>query len=91
MTLWLCVGEYRGPRTAKAFVRYAIAKAWAKSEETVFRTYVTDTLQTISKNTARYVSGDYIRARYYDIIHPTPEETRTADEIIAHIKEGLRG
>lgn len=54
-----------------------------------YRAYVTDSLKAIAENTARYAGGGYIKARYVDIIHPKPQETRTADEIIGHMKGKL--
>lgn len=49
--------------------------------DTVYRTYTADALRTISENTARYGGGSYVTARYYDLIHPKPVDTRSGDEI----------
>lgn len=32
-----------------------------------------------------------MKMSYYEMIHPKPVEKRTADEIINHMKEKLRG
>ncbi|MBO1680180.1 hypothetical protein [Bittarella massiliensis (ex Durand et al. 2017)] len=47
--------------------------------------YVTDSLRTISENTARFSGGTYARQRYYDVVNPPKEDTRTGDEIAADI------
>ena len=61
-----------------------------------YRVYLTDALQLLGENVAvtahRYgAEGRYITARYHDILHPKPEETRTAEEIIAHVTSKLKG
>lgn len=43
----------------------------------------------LTENTAKLAGGPYLTVRYTDIIHPKPEETRTADEIIDHVLKGL--
>lgn len=53
--------------------------------------YVTDALRLIAENTAKYAGGSYLKVRYHDVLHPKPEETRTAEEIIAHVVSGLKG
>lgn len=52
--------------------------------------YVSDALHVIAENTAKYVNGSYLNTRFVDIIRPRKEETRTADEIIEHMKKKLR-
>lgn len=49
-----------------------------------YRVYVCDSL---------YLRGEnkYITMRYSDIIQPGVEDDRTGDEIIAHMKERLKG
>lgn len=59
--------------------------------------YVTDTLQAIAENTAvpaaSFTKGEYGKAiarRWADKDKPAPpQDTRTAEEIIEHIKKGL--
>lgn len=53
--------------------------------------YVTDALKLIAENTAKMGGGSYVKARYYDVLHPKPPETRTADEVIAQIANKLKG
>ena len=37
------------------------------------------------------VSGKYTTKRYYELLHPAPEDNRSADEIITGIKNKLKG
>lgn len=59
----------------------------ADMDEILFRVYLTDT--ALSFITAMQQGGER-PARYYDMIHPAPEETRTADEIIDNVRKKLR-
>lgn len=52
---------------------------------------MTDALRTITENTAKLGGGSYIKLRWYDVIHPKPVETRTAEEIIAQVTSRLKG
>lgn len=54
-----------------------------------YRVYVTDALKLIAENTAKFSGGGYLKTRYYDVINPQPEETRTPEEIISGIKTKL--
>ena len=55
----------------------------AKTE--AYRIYVTDALRIVAENTARYAGGNYIKARYADMIEPKKQDNRTGDEIVADI------
>ncbi len=55
-----------------------------------YRVYVTDALKIICENTARYAGGSCIEMRYIDLINPKPEDTRTGDDVIEHMKLKLR-
>jgi hypothetical protein len=55
-----------------------------------YRVYVTDALKVICENTARYAGGSCIEMRYIDLINPKPEDTRTGEEVIEHMKSKLR-
>lgn len=55
----------------------------AKTE--AYRIYVTDALRLVAENTARYASGDYIKARYADMIEPKKQDNRTCEEITADV------
>ena len=49
------------------------------------RIYVTDALRIVAENTARYAGGNYIKARYADIIEPKKQDNRTCEDITADI------
>lgn len=51
--------------------------------------YVTSALKNINESIANAFAGRYMQIDYLDLLKPTKEETRTADEIIQHIKDGL--
>lgn len=55
----------------------------AKAE--AYRIYVTDALRIVGENTARYASGNYIKARYADMIEPKKQDNRTCEEITADV------
>lgn len=55
----------------------------AKTE--AYRIYVTDALRVVAENTAQYVGGNYIKARYADMIEPKKQDNRTCKEITADI------
>ena len=50
---------------------------------------MTDALKIIGENTAKYAGGSYMKIRYLDIEEPRPKETRTSEEIIAHMKQKI--
>ena len=64
-------------------MRYVCAKLEHAQKEEAYRVYVTDAL--------RAILGGEENARYKDWITPPQEETRTAEEIIDHIKQKLAG
>lgn len=72
-------------------MRYLLAKCKKLADEVTYRAYLTDALRVIGENTAKSARGSYLRARWADIAHPPKEETRTADEIIARMKERIGG
>lgn len=53
--------------------------------------YLTDALMTVSGNTAMHENSRIMGRRFADIIEPKREveETRTGEEIVAHMKELL--
>lgn len=53
--------------------------------------YVTDALMYISQNTANMAGGKALQKRFYEVLNPEPEETRTAQDIINNIKKKLGG
>lgn len=63
-----------------------------RQEEQKYRIYITDALKAITDNTVRMYGGVSLKMRYADMIDTTPqkEETRTAEEVIDHIKEKMQ-
>lgn len=72
------------------FMRYVMARYEREQRELAYRIYISDALRTISENTAKFGGGGYMKVRFADIIMPRPEDDRTSDEIISHIREKLR-
>ena len=62
-----------------------MSKAGQQAKDTAYRVYVTDCLKLIAENTANISSGQYVKSRYYDIIHPAKVDSRTGDEIVEDI------
>lgn len=62
-----------------------MARLNEKARNDAYRIYVTDALRLVAENTARYASGDYIKARYADMIEPKKQDNRTCEEITADI------
>ena len=62
-----------------------MSKVGQQAKDTAYRVYVTDCLKLIAENTANISRGQYMKARYYDIIHPAKVDTRTGDEIVEDI------
>lgn len=58
----------------------------------LYQAYITECLQVIANNTAKYAGGNIIKKRYYDIVNPKPKDTRTGEEIAADVikKAGLK-
>ena len=61
-------------------LRYAASLVRKRDEEAAYRIYMTDTVQLLSENLARAVSGSYVSVRYSDIVRPAPRDTRTEEE-----------
>lgn len=53
-----------------------------------YHNYVTDCLQNISENTAKYGGGGYVSARFADIIAPQKADHRSAEQVIADVIAG---
>lgn len=70
-------------------MRYVIARYNKHQRELAYRFYITDALRSISENSAKYGGGSYVRARFSDIIYPSPVDDRTSEEVIDHIRGGL--
>ena len=83
--LWLCLGEYRGIKTIKAFMRYAVARYQSQQRDLAYRIYVAECLRMVTENTAKISNGSYTVAKFEDILNPKQVENRTGEEIAADI------
>lgn len=59
-------------------MRYVVARLEFYYRDMTYRFYIADSLQNIPQN-------KYIGKRLYDIIYPTPVDTRSGDEIAADV------
>ena len=64
---------------------YCAARFVERARAEAYRIYVTDALRLAAENTARYASGNYIKARYSDMIEPKKQDDRTCEEITADV------
>lgn len=49
--------------------------------------YITENIRLMNENLAKQVGGNYQTAKFEDIIHPKPIDTRTGAEIAADVIE----
>jgi hypothetical protein len=54
-------------------------------EREILRRYITDGIQMITQNTAGFDKRLYLSIGYEDIIRPKPEESRSAEDIVADV------
>lgn len=73
--------------SAKALVSALPYRIKQDFEELHYKVYMSDLALAMAK---RVIQPAEKPPRYWDIINPKPEETRTADEVIAHIKNKIR-
>lgn len=55
------------------------------------RFYYADALRALTQTVAEIGGGDFAVTPLSDLLYPKPEDTRTADDIIEHIRKKLRG
>lgn len=56
-------------------------------DEIAYKIYMSDIVMSLAKYIIRPTKDP---ARYWDVVNPKPEETRTAEEIIEYMKNKLR-
>jgi hypothetical protein len=54
-------------------------------EREILRRYITDGIQMITQNTAGRDERLYLSIGYEDIINPKPEESRSAEDVVADV------
>lgn len=52
--IWLALGEYRGPLSARAFFGYLTARVERETEERSYRAYVTDCIGALAGASRRW-------------------------------------
>lgn len=50
-------------------MRYATSRIAEYNREVAYRVYMTDCLQIIAENTAKFVGGRCVGARFYDVVY----------------------
>lgn len=77
--------------SARAIIATLPDKIKQDSENEVYRVYVAENLRIIGENTAKSVGGNYMPAKFTEIINPKPpEKEESAEEVIARIKNKVR-
>ena len=71
---------------ARAVISALPAMIKRQGEEELYRVYVSDTLKIAAENISRIGGGMTLQSRYIELINPPEEETRTAEEIIDHVR-----
>lgn len=68
-------------------MRYVVLRYKNEQRELAYRIYVTDTLQIIAENTARFAEGGkYPTKRYYDNVYGNGQTVEKAEDIINKYK-----
>lgn len=60
-------------------------------EQEAYKTYVAECLRMATENTAKFAGGRYMSISFGEMLHPKPVDTRTGEEVIAHMKGVLKG
>ena len=70
---------------ARAYLSILPMELKKQCEREILRRYITDGIQMITENTAVHEGQSYLSIRYEDITHPKPEESRSAEDIVADV------
>lgn len=69
---------------------HCISAFLQRQDEKSYKAYVTDALKAIAENTSRSAGGTVMVKRFVDVIDRSkPQEDRSAEEIIDHVKNAL--
>lgn len=60
-------------------------------EQEAYKTYVAECMRMITENTAKFAGGRYMSIGFGEMMNPKPVDTRTGEEVIAHMKGILKG
>lgn len=80
----MALGDYRGPSSYKAFVRYVMASYEKQMKELSYKIYVTDMLRNIPQMT-------YFNARWADTLKSKEEDNRTPEQVVDDLIASLSG
>lgn len=80
----MALGEYRGPSSFTAFVRYASARLYKEVITRSYRYYVTESLRLMPQMM-------YMSRSWMDVISKPREEERDAEEIVDDIISRIGG
>ena len=61
-----------------------------KKKDDAYKVYMTEAAKNINRILAENFTGSYMKVSYMEMLHPKPQETRTAEEIINDIRTGLQ-
>lgn len=70
-------------------MRYVIGTLNIDGREMAYRFYISEGIRILTENTAMQVAGRQFTSSFSDILKPQKVETRTPEQIIDKIKNGL--
>ncbi len=70
-------------------MRYVIGTLNIDGREMAYRFYISEGIRILTENTAAQVAGRQFTRSFSDILKPQKVETRTPEQIIDKIKNGL--
>lgn len=62
-----------------------------KEKQETYRMYMAQAVKNINQILAENYTGTYMTLSYEELLKPQVEETRTAEQIIEDIRNGLKG
>lgn len=71
-------------------MRYMKARAKERRERVVFRAYVSEGVRIAANNIANAFGGSVLSCSLATLMEEPKPETRTAEEVISHMKNKLR-
>ncbi len=72
-------------------MRYVRARIGEFRRDLMCRIYYADVLRVLTEAVAQIGGGDFAVTPLADLLYPKPEDSRTEEEIIEHIRGKLRG
>lgn len=78
-------------KSTKIFMRYVRARIGEYRRDRVCRFYYADILRALTQAVAAIGGGDFAVTSLAELLYPKPEDNRTAEEVIEHIRGKLRG